>query len=40
MERQFRAKNTKAAQAQSKLNQIDRMERVEAPVNDEKKIDL
>jgi ATP-binding cassette subfamily F protein 3 len=36
----FRAKNTKAAQAQSKLKQIDRMERVEAPVNDEKKIDF
>jgi ATP-binding cassette, subfamily F, member 3 len=30
----FRAKNTKAAQAQSKLKQIDRMEKVEAPTND------
>jgi ATP-binding cassette subfamily F protein 3 len=36
----FRAKNTKAAQAQSKLKQIDRMEKVEAPVNDERKIDF
>jgi ATP-binding cassette subfamily F protein 3 len=34
----FRAKNTKAAQAQSKLKQIERMEKVEAPVQDEKKI--
>ena len=34
----FRAKNTKAAQAQSKLKQIERMEIIEAPVNDEKKI--
>jgi len=36
----FRAKNTKAAQAQSKLKQIDRMEKVEAPINDERKIDF
>ena len=36
----FRAKNTKASQAQSKLKQIDRMEKVEAPVNDERKIDF
>src|SRR5262245_59852051 len=36
----FRAKNTKATQAQSKLKQIDRMEKVEAPVHDEKKIDF
>jgi ATP-binding cassette subfamily F protein 3 len=36
----FRAKNTKAAQAQSKLKQIERMEKVEAPVHDEKKIDF
>jgi ATP-binding cassette subfamily F protein 3 len=36
----FRAKNTKASQAQSKLKQIDRMTKVEAPVNDEKKIDF
>src|SRR5215467_12486980 len=36
----FRAKNTKAAQAQSKLKQIDRMEKVEAPVNDQRKIDF
>ena len=36
----FRAKNTKATQAQAKLKQIDRMERVEAPVNDERKIDF
>src|SRR5439155_8374252 len=36
----FRAKNTKASQAQSKLKQIDRMEKVEAPVNDERKINF
>src|SRR5262249_33249173 len=36
----FRAKNTKAAQAQSKLKQIDRMEKVEAPTSDERKIDF
>jgi ATP-binding cassette subfamily F protein 3 len=36
----FRAKNTKATQAQAKLKQIDRMEKVEAPVNDERKIDF
>jgi ATP-binding cassette subfamily F protein 3 len=36
----FRAKNTKASQAQSKLKQIDRMEKVEAPVNDAKEIDF
>src|SRR5437660_5526652 len=36
----FRAKNTKAAQAQSKLKQIDRMDKVEAPVNDQRKIDF
>src|SRR6185369_15722048 len=36
----FRAKNTKATQAQSKLKQIDRMEKVEAPVNDDRKIDF
>jgi ATP-binding cassette subfamily F protein 3 len=34
----FRAKNTKAAQAQSKLKQIDRMEKIEAPVNDQREI--
>ena len=34
----FRAKNTKASQAQSKLKQIARMEKIEAPVNDEKEI--
>ncbi|HZM03266.1 MAG TPA: ABC-F family ATP-binding cassette domain-containing protein, partial [Candidatus Saccharimonadales bacterium] len=34
----FRAKNTKAAQAQSKLKQIERMEKIEAPVSDDKKI--
>jgi ATP-binding cassette subfamily F protein 3 len=34
----FRAKNTKATQAQAKLKQIDRMEKVEAPVADDKKI--
>src|ERR1041384_151277 len=31
----FRAKNTKATQAQSKLKQIERMEKVEAPTNDQ-----
>src|SRR6266850_2414411 len=34
----FRAKATKAAQAQSKLKQIERMEKIEAPANDEKQI--
>lgn len=34
----FRAKNTKAAQAQSKLKQIERMEKIEAPVSADKKI--
>src|SRR5882724_2897780 len=34
----FRAKNTKAAQAQSKLKQIERMEKIEAPVNEDRKI--
>jgi ATP-binding cassette subfamily F protein 3 len=34
----FRAKNTKAAQAQSKLKQIERMEKIEAPSSDDKKI--
>ena len=36
----FRAKNTKAAQAQAKLKQIDRMEKVDAPTADDKKIDF
>jgi len=36
----FRAKNTKASQAQSKLKQIERMDKVEAPTNDERKIDF
>src|SRR5215467_7243768 len=36
----FRAKNTKATQAQSKLKQIDRMDKIEAPDKDEKKIDF
>ena len=34
----FRAKNTKAAQAQSKLKQIERMEKIEAPEEEERKI--
>src|SRR5262249_4561202 len=36
----FRAKNTKATQAQSKLKQIERMEKVEAPVEDRRDIDF
>lgn len=34
----FRAKNTKASQAQSKLKQIERMDKVEAPDGQERKI--
>src|SRR5207245_2636433 len=34
----FRAKNTKASQAQSKLKQIERMEKIEAPVDDSAEI--
>jgi ATP-binding cassette subfamily F protein 3 len=34
----FRAKASKASQAQSKLKQIDRMEKIEAPTSDEKKV--
>jgi ATP-binding cassette subfamily F protein 3 len=34
----FRAKASKASQAQSKLKQIERMEKIEAPTNDESKI--
>ncbi len=34
----FRAKASKASQAQSKLKQIERMEKIEAPVRDDKKI--
>src|SRR5271169_4690431 len=36
----FRAKNTKASQAQSKLKQIERMDKIEAPVNDQREIDF
>src|SRR2546421_8145325 len=36
----FRAKNTKASQAQSKLKQIERMEKVEAPESADAKIDF
>lgn len=36
----FRAKNTKATQAQSKLKQIERMEKIEAPGPEEAKIDF
>jgi len=36
----FRAKNTKASQAQSKLKMIDRMERIEAPVGDDRALDF
>src|SRR5213593_4584512 len=34
----FRAKNTKAAQAQAKLKQIERMDKIEAPAGDDKQI--
>ncbi|HZR16404.1 MAG TPA: ABC-F family ATP-binding cassette domain-containing protein [Verrucomicrobiae bacterium] len=36
----FRAKNTKAAQAQSKLKQIERMDKVEAPSNEMAELDF
>ncbi len=36
--RRFGAKASKASQAQSKLKQIDRMEKIEAPVSDDKKV--
>lgn len=36
----FRAKNTKASQAQSKLKQIERMDRIEAPADDAQEIDF
>src|SRR5438477_5296347 len=36
----FRAKNTKASQAQSKLKQIERMDKVEAPSSADRKIDF
>ncbi len=36
----FRAKNTKAAQAQSKLKQIERMEKIEPPENEDRKINF
>ena len=36
----FRAKNTKATQAQSKLKQIERMDKVEAPTTDDRKLDF
>lgn len=36
----FRAKNTKATQAQSKLKQIERMDKVAAPEGDERKLDF
>src|SRR5262249_44885432 len=34
----FRAKNTKATQAQSKLKQIERMEKIEAPSGEDRKL--
>jgi ATP-binding cassette subfamily F protein 3 len=36
----FRAKNTKAAQAQSKLKQIERMEKIEAPASPDATVDF
>ena len=36
----FRAKNTKATQAQSKLKQIERMDKIEAPEGEERKLDF
>ncbi|MCX8155733.1 MAG: ABC-F family ATP-binding cassette domain-containing protein [Verrucomicrobiae bacterium] len=36
----FRAKNTKATQAQSKLKQIERMEKIAAPVADDPELDF
>lgn len=36
----FRAKNTKASQAQSKLKQIERIDRVEAPASEQKELDF
>jgi len=36
----FRAKNTKASQAQSKLKQIGRMKKIEVPVDDQRQIDF
>jgi ATP-binding cassette subfamily F protein 3 len=36
----FRAKNTMATRAQSKLKQIERMDKVEAPTSDDRKIDF
>jgi ATP-binding cassette subfamily F protein 3 len=36
----FRAKNTKATQAQSKLKQIERMEKIEAPQGEERKLEF
>ena len=34
----FRAKASKASQAQSKLKQVERMEKIEAPTNDDRKV--
>ncbi len=36
----FRAKNTKASQAQSKLKQIERMDKIEAPDGEDRKLDF
>jgi ATP-binding cassette subfamily F protein 3 len=36
----FRAKNTKATQAQSKLKQIERMDKIEAPEGEDRKLDF
>src|SRR5947207_9066587 len=39
-ENRFRAKNTMATRAQSKLKQIERMEKIESPTSDDRKVSL
>ncbi|HAV64700.1 MAG TPA: ABC transporter ATP-binding protein, partial [Verrucomicrobiales bacterium] len=36
----FRAKNTKASQAQSKMKQIERMDKIELPEEDRRKVKI